>query len=136
VAEEARALVPNFETVIVKRSIERMAAELLPPAKTEPMIREGTIQGLFRKEEMRPLKLEPPFAPKIELKNLRSAEACFLYPGLKRLNARRVLFECKSLLEFSNTCWPRALIGHAVLNATLEKEVPPPLPLQTLLVIR
>lgn len=115
VAEEAREFVPRIETVVVKRSMGRMAAELLPPAKTHPMIREGAIHGLLRKGEIQPLRLDPPFSLEMEFKNIGSAEACCLYPGVKRLDARRIFFVCEDFLEVNDTFWTLTIIGNAAV---------------------
>ncbi len=116
VAEEARALVPKIETVIVKRSMGWMAAELLPPAKTHPMIREGAIQGLLQRKQIHPLRLDPPFLLEIEFKDIRSADVCCLYPGVNRPHARKIFLECKDFLEVSDAFWTLTLIGRTAVT--------------------
>jgi len=115
VAEEARELVPGIETAVVKRGLGRMAAELLPPAKTQPMIREGAERGLRRREEIQPLKVAPPYALEVEFKDVEAAEVSDLYPGVNRIDARRVTYTGKDILEVNNAYRTLTLMANAVL---------------------
>jgi D-amino peptidase len=115
IAEDANEWVPGIETVVVKKALGRMAGELLPPAKTLPMIREGAERALRRRDEIKPLKPTPPFSLKVEFRDVESAEVALGYPGVKRIDARKIQYECEDILEVNNAYRTLMLMANAIL---------------------
>ncbi|MTT32958.1 aminopeptidase [Terrilactibacillus sp. BCM23-1] len=79
VADEAKQLMPNITTCIVKRALSRSSHETLSPAKATELLREKTLEALERKA-IDPLK--PPKNPtlRVEFTNYGEAEWAALIP--------------------------------------------------------
>ncbi|MDD2486259.1 MAG: M55 family metallopeptidase [bacterium] len=66
VCKEAKELLPDVETVAVKEGYSRTCARIIPPLKTQAMIREGVKKSLGRIKTMRPYEIEFPARIRIE----------------------------------------------------------------------
>lgn len=100
VAKEARELIPNITTAIVKESITRSAIKSLTPTKAGQLLREKTKQALKNKDLVKPLT--PPENPvlKIEFANYGQAEWAHLMPGTEILPGTTIVqYEAKDILE-------------------------------------
>jgi D-amino peptidase len=115
IAEEAGEWVPGIETVVVKKALGRMAGELLPPARTHPLIKSGAERGLHRAKEIAPLKPAPPFTLEVEFRDVESAEVAVQYPGVRRTEARWVQLETDDILEVNNAYRNLTLMANAIL---------------------
>jgi len=91
-ADEADAFMPGIETVVVKRSVSRFAAENLHPAKACELIRAGARAAVERLGELKPPAIELP--PTIEITFLTAdmAEAATALRGVERTDHRTVTF--------------------------------------------
>jgi D-amino peptidase len=68
--EEAKAMVPEMETVAVKKSYGREYAISLSPAKAQEAIREGARRAIERLDEIAPYIMEGPWELKTEVYDL------------------------------------------------------------------
>ncbi|RKY24506.1 MAG: hypothetical protein DRP79_07685, partial [Planctomycetota bacterium] len=82
--EETRQNIPNIEYVITKEAFGPYAAKTKIPKKVRRLIREGTERALKRLNEIKPLKIDPPYV--IEMSDGRRFEG----NGLRELWRKRV----------------------------------------------
>jgi D-amino peptidase len=94
-AKEAVEWIPGIETVIVKRASGRSAAELLPPSKTQALIRESAQRALetfMRGQGPAPLQTQSPVTVGVEFLNSELADRAALLPGSERCDGRKIQF--------------------------------------------
>lgn len=92
---EARDFLPGVETVQVKKAAARMAAECLPPAVSQALIRAGAEKAVDRfiaGEHPAPFRVDPPVTITIEFYYSLMADAVEVLPGARRLDGRRIEF--------------------------------------------
>jgi len=88
VTEEARALLGDIETVVVKDGVTRTAAQCLHPKVTRERIRQAAERAL--KLKVAPFVLSPPITLSIALQNGLRADQASLLPGSRRVDGRTV----------------------------------------------
>lgn len=100
VAAEAQDWIPGIETAIVKTACGRYAANCLPPAQTQPLIR-GAAQRAVRRflagQGPKPLQVEQPVTIRIEFANSQMGDMACLLPGAVRLDGRSIEFEAPDM---------------------------------------
>jgi D-amino peptidase len=87
VCAEARALLGDIRTIIVKQASGRMAAECLPPHHTQVAICEAAaeaVRGLAEGRAPAPLRLENPVQVRVEWLSSEMADKAALFPGSRR----------------------------------------------------
>jgi D-amino peptidase len=100
VCAEAAEMLGAIETVVVKRASGRMAADCLPPAKTQEMIRQAAqraVQRLVQGQAVPPFKLPAPIKVVVELFSSEMADKASLLPGAKRLDGRRIELQAENM---------------------------------------
>jgi D-amino peptidase len=94
VCAEAAALLGPIETVVVKKASGRMAAECLPPAVSQEMIRIGAskaVERLVKGQAPKPLRIPAPITAAIDFTTSEMADRASLLPGTRR-EGRKLLF--------------------------------------------
>jgi len=92
-AEEAAALLPGVETVIVKRATSYFSAECLPPQKAQEHIRLGAekvVRAFKEGESPQPFKISVPITVTVEFSSASHADGAMKLPGASRLDGRKV----------------------------------------------
>lgn len=96
VAAEAREWIPGIETAIVKTACGRFAAQCLPLAATQPLIRSAACRAAKRflgGQGPQPLKVGTPVTLRIEFAGSQMGDMASLLPGAVRLDGRTIEFE-------------------------------------------
>lgn len=91
VCREAQDLIGPLETAVVKRASGRMAAELLPPAQTAPLIQEAArraVSKLRQGQGPQPLRPATPITLAVELVQSEMADRAEILPGVRRMGRR------------------------------------------------
>lgn len=88
VAEEARALLGEIETVAVKDGVTRTAAQCLHPEVAHERIRQAAERAL--KLNVAPLALTSPITVSVTFQNALYADKASLVPGSRRADGRTV----------------------------------------------
>jgi D-amino peptidase len=87
---EAKNLVPNIHTAVVKWGVGRYAAKCLPPDKSTALIKNKVTEALENTASIKPLKVEEPVEIKVELSTANGADIASFLPYIKRLDGRTV----------------------------------------------
>lgn len=98
--KEAKELIPNVTTAVVKESISRSAALTLTPVQAGELLRQKTKEALENKHLVKPLV--PPDSPllRIEFANYGQAEWANLMPGTEiEPGTTIVRFQASNILE-------------------------------------
>lgn len=97
--QEAKELLGEIETVVVKESISRQSASCLPLEEAYTRIRAAAKQAIKRRKEFKPLKITPPIELKIEYILTQHAERQTLIPGVIRVDSRTLIYRANSVIE-------------------------------------
>jgi D-amino peptidase len=89
-AEEAAPFLPGVETVIVKRSITRYAAESIHPERACELIRAGALRALARVADVSLPSIELPATLELTFLTADMAEMATWIRGVERSSARSV----------------------------------------------
>lgn len=87
---EARPFLPEIETVVVKRSVSRFAAESLHPERACELIRAGATRSLARALSMPPPAIDLPATIELTFLTADMAEMASWIQGVERTEARTV----------------------------------------------
>ena len=99
---EARDMLGDLETAIVKRAVGRMAAECLPPAVTAELIERAAqraVERLKAGNAPAPFKVEPPITLTLELAKSEMADKAMTLPGARRIQDRKIQYTADDMLE-------------------------------------
>jgi len=99
---EAREWIPGVETAVVKQATSRYSAECLPPAVSQPLIREAAERAVKRfkaGEGPAPVKVSEPVVVTVAFQNTAQADGAQLTPGAVRLDGRRVEIRTGTMLD-------------------------------------
>ena len=88
--EEAESLYIGVRTARVKTAIDRYTARCLPPEASLRRIREAARAAVENAVDLSPYTLEPPYTFTVEFATASTAAGVLYFPGLKRLDDRRV----------------------------------------------
>ena len=106
--EEAQALIPGIEPVIVKEGLSRQAAGLavtpvvtLAPEKARRLIRESAKRAMEVSGSIRPLSVELPFVYRVQFTDKRVADEKAALPGVRRIDTNTVEAEGTDLIKLA-----------------------------------
>lgn len=100
VAAEAQEWIPGIESAIVKTACGRFAAQCLPVAETQPLIRSAAkraVQRFLAGQGPMPLSVTRPVFLRLELTNSLMADMACLLPGATRIGGRILEFEAPDM---------------------------------------
>lgn len=84
--DEARALLPSIEGVVVKEGLARQVCRSLAPAVAHPLIRKGVARALQRSNEITPPLPSFPATVRLEFNRCSGADALDGRPGMRRVD--------------------------------------------------
>ncbi len=99
VTKEAKALIPEIETVAVKEAISRTAAQCLHPKRARKLIKETVARALERRKSIQPFVLKPPIEFDVRYINVGMADAVEFMPSAKRIDGKTIRFVLDDYLE-------------------------------------
>ncbi|WP_029422496.1 M55 family metallopeptidase [Alicyclobacillus macrosporangiidus] len=118
VAEVMQSL-PHVEGAVVKRGIDRLAAELLHPKVAQGLIREAAERAVRRAKEVSPLKLEGPVTFEVEFKGTNQALMTTTIPLVELVAPKRIRFTCGDMVTAYKLFWACVIIGMSAVNGVL-----------------
>lgn len=100
-AAEARALLPDIETAIVKRSISFHSATTLTPAAGQELIRRIAERAVvrLRNGEFDPYRVEHPVSITVRFKHYQRSQLLALLPWFERPDAHAVRFRAEDMVQ-------------------------------------
>lgn len=88
--QEATHFLGNIETVCTKQAIDRFAARLLAPKRSQELIRAAAKRALTRLKEIKPHVIAGPVEFEITTKLTSMAHMCTLFPTVERRNSKTI----------------------------------------------
>lgn len=102
VCDEAREILGEVETAVVKRASGRMAAECLPLQVAQGLIQTCAARAVSRLREGQapaPLKIAAPIHMAVDFVQSEMADRAMLLPGAERREGRRVEYTASDMLQ-------------------------------------
>jgi D-amino peptidase len=116
---EAKRFLGDIETVAVKEAIDRYAAKLLPPKRSQALIREAAQRALARLSEMKAHKIEGPVEFQITTKLTSMAHMCTLFPTVERRAPKVIAVQADCYLSAYKQLMGCLIISGATANGWL-----------------
>lgn len=118
-AEEIKPTLPNVECAVVKRGIDRFAAELLPLEKAHQLIRTKAEQAVKHRINVKPYKVEGSVTFEITFKLTNQALMTTTLPTVEMIGPKTIRFTCDDYLTAYKHMWGCVIIGMAATNGVL-----------------
>ncbi|MDQ0252636.1 D-amino peptidase [Evansella vedderi] len=83
---EAAELIPSIETAIVKKTVNRITAQNLSPAKSQALIKGRVISALEKRGEIKPFKIEGPYTVELSYVHAGFADAAEVLPIVEKIS--------------------------------------------------
>ena len=96
---EIKDIIPNVETVAVKKGMGLNAAICLSPERAREKIKEGVKRAIKRIDEFKPYRVEPPYEVIIEYKNKKSTDWKAGLPGWERIGEMKCSYKTDDFLS-------------------------------------
>jgi D-amino peptidase len=113
VAKEAKDLLGNPETAIVKEGIDRYSAKCLTPEESSGRIRQAAKKALTRLKEYKPYRVKTPVKLDVEFTSANMASLASSIPGVVREGTRKISLTSKDVVAGWNIVWPSILLSMA-----------------------
>ena len=116
VCGQAERTLEGITVAAVKRAIDRLSAQHMPPHAAQALIREQAAAATRRLREAPPDPIFPesPVRLELEFRSTSAAHCCTLFPGVKRLSPSVVAIEHPSFIHAFHHFWGLAILGMAV----------------------
>ncbi|WP_199425902.1 M55 family metallopeptidase [Thermaerobacillus caldiproteolyticus] len=117
--KEVQKTLPDIEAAVVKRGIDRFAAELLHPVKAQELIKEKAERAVKKAKDIPPLKVEGPVTFEIEFKGPNQALMTTTLPTVKLIGPRSITFTCDDIVTAYKHMWGCVIIAMTATNGVL-----------------
>ncbi|HIE28869.1 TPA: peptidase M55 [Candidatus Poribacteria bacterium] len=98
VCREAKELLGEIETVVVKEGVSRSAAVCIPPSRAYEMIQQGAERALKKVESVPPFVIKPPIHVEVTFTDPSYADTICFLPFVERIDGRTVAYDAPNLL--------------------------------------
>jgi D-amino peptidase len=115
VCAEARDYLGDIEVVPVKLGYERLVANVLPPARTRPMIEAAAKRAAERaaRGEIAPFRVPGPVQFEIDFKSTAGVKMALLFPEVQLAGPKRLRVEAADYLAAFRLLWGTLIIVRA-----------------------
>ncbi len=121
VAAEARNLIPEIETAVVKTGVDRHTADCLPPRETARIIREAAARAVERRREIPVHMVDGPVVFDLTFKTTPSANLACLFPCVERVGPKEVRITHDDYCEAYKRLWGALILGRNAMGGVLER---------------
>ncbi|MFV9510634.1 M55 family metallopeptidase [Tepidibacillus sp. LV47] len=119
VTSEIKSTLPYVETVVVKRGIDRFAADLLPLQQAHELIRTKAELAVKKAKQIEPYRIEGPITFEIEFKGSNQALMTTTIPSVELIEPKRIRFTCDDYITAYKMMWGLVIIGMSATNGVL-----------------
>lgn len=96
---EIKELIPNIETVAVKKGLSLNSAQCLSPEKARKEIKAGVKRAIKKINQIKLYKVDPPYEVIVEYKNSKTAEYKSKSEGWTRIDSLKVTYTTNDYLS-------------------------------------
>jgi len=116
---EVQETLPDITNVVVKRGIDRFAAELISPKKTQKLIREKAAEAVSKSREAKPYKIEGPVHIQVRFKSTGQATMTTTLPFVQLVSPKTIEFVFDDMVTAYKAFWGCVLIAMTATNGVL-----------------
>lgn len=116
---EVQATLPEVEGAVVKRGIDRFAAELLHPIKAQEIIREKAEAAVKKAKSVQPLKIDGPVTFEIDFKGPNQALMTTTIQNVELIGPKTITFTCPDMVTAYKHMWGCVIIAITATNGVL-----------------
>lgn len=110
---ELEGLVPNVATADVKTGYGRYMGQAKHPSQTEDLIERACHDGVSRRNEIAPFKLDSPFEVRIEFNMTAEADMASRCPGAERIDGYEVMRTSSVWEDLHRSIWTMVTLASA-----------------------
>jgi len=114
-SQEAKAIIPNIETAIVKYSRGRNAAQCLPPEVAHRKIKEHIKNAVCKLNLINSTKLVEPCQLEVTFINSGMGELVSILPGTQLLAPNIITYQAKTIIEAYRVLMCMTLISNNIV---------------------
>ncbi len=121
VAEEARSLLGDVETAVVKQAIDRHTARLLSVQNAQASIRDRAAEAVRRLHTgaFKPYTVPGPITFEVDFKTTDSAHMACLFPMVRRLSSKTIAITAEDYPSAFKQLWGTLILGAKVMGGVL-----------------
>jgi len=117
--KEVKETLPEVEAVVVKRAVDRFAAELLHPTVVAEQIREKAEAAIQKAKSIKPLEISGPVTFEIQFKGPQQAKMTTTLPTVEAVDPKTIRFTCDDMVTAYKHMWGCVIIAIAATNGVL-----------------
>ncbi|MGG5254359.1 M55 family metallopeptidase [Neobacillus sp. SM06] len=117
--KEVKETLPEVEAAVVKRAVDRFAAELIHPETARAEIRTKAEAAVRKIKEAKPLKVNGPITFEIEFKGPQQAKMTTTLPTVELTGPKSIRFTCDDIVTAYKHMWGCVIIAMTATNGVL-----------------
>jgi D-amino peptidase len=117
--KEVQETFPEIEGAVVKRAIDRFAAELIHPATAREIIKAQAESAVKKAKDIKPVTLEGPVTFEIEMKGPQQAKMTTTLSTVELIGPKRIRFTCDEIVTAYKHMWGCVIIAMTATNGVL-----------------
>lgn len=117
--KEVKETLPEVEAVVVKRAVDRFAAELVHPTVVAEQIREKAEVAIQKAKNIKPLEISGPVTFEIQFKGPQQAKMTTTLPTVKAVDPKTIRFTCDDMVTAYKHMWGCVIIAITATNGVL-----------------
>lgn len=118
---EVQSSFPEIVGAVVKRGVDRFAAELLHPKVAQTRIREQAAASMKQVKSAKPFKVDGPITFEVEFKGTSQAQMVTNIPQVELVGPKRVKFTCDNMVAAYKLFWACVIIAMTSTNGVLSQ---------------
>ena len=116
---EVKETLPHVVAAVVKKAIDRFAAELLHPEKAREVIRENAEAAVRGIGKMKTVKMEGPVTFELTFKAPNQAHMTTTLPTVELITPTQIRFTCDNMVAAYKHMWACVIIGMSATAGVL-----------------
>lgn len=119
--KEVQHDLPQVVGAVVKRGIDRYAAELLPPKRAQQIIREQAVLAMKQVGQVSPFVMEGPVTIEVDFKNTAQAHMTTTIPLVELVGPKTIRFTSPDMVTAYKLFWGCVIIGMTATAGVLSQ---------------
>jgi D-amino peptidase len=116
---EVQAALPGIVGAVVKRGIDRFAAELLPPKVAQDIIRKKAEEAVRKAASIEPIRVPGPVTFDVTFKSTAQALMTTTIPLVEQTSPKSIRFTCDDMVTAYKLFWACVIIAMTATNGVL-----------------
>ncbi|MEH7306635.1 M55 family metallopeptidase [Neobacillus drentensis] len=117
--KEVKETLPEVEGAVVKRAVDRFAAELIHPEVARAEIREKAEAAVKKAKSIKPIAFEGPITFDLQFKGPQQAKMTTTLPTVELTGPKSIRFTCDDMVTAYKHMWGCVIIAMTATNGVL-----------------